>query len=612
MRKVLVFLLILSFCNLCFAGKEHFREIQFNSHKKISLEIRDMDILDVLKMFSKMTGLNIIAGESVEGRVTMFLKDVDVWEALDILLKTNDLAYQVEGNIINVMTRMDYERLYGEEFFDKRKTVVIALSYAKAKEVARILSNVKSNIGKVIADDDSNTLVLIDVPSKIKVMSSIIQQIDRPLQTKIFPLNYATAKEVGEKIQELITYRIGKVKIDERTNKVIVEDFPANIKKIEKVIKELDEKPQQVLIDAQIIEISPSKRFEMGVDWEWWFSKNARFITSLPIADVPTKLSIGVAAKAREIEKEGEYKGIIDLLKTIGETKILSSPRIVVLNKQEAKILIGTREPYTSQTTVTGEGGTVTTSETVNFVDVGIKLFVTPVINKDGFVTMKIRPEVSSVNKIYTTAKGENIPVVATSEAETSVMVKDGVTIIIGGLKKNEKYKTLKKIPVLGELPLIGFPFKSISKETKSSELVILLTPHILSPETPYRESSQINSRREMFSIQKKKLSSLYEDRFSSSEEYYHFISQKIKNKLQELLYSHKVGGEVLISFTLSCNGELIGEPSILKSSCEELSHIAIEALKKSSPFPSFPSDIKKDREVFEIMISIPREKRWL
>ncbi|MBM3251978.1 MAG: type II and III secretion system protein, partial [Candidatus Omnitrophica bacterium] len=179
------------------------------------------------------------------------------------------------------------------------------------------------------------------------------------------------------------------------------------------------------------------------------------------------------------------YYALIEALNSVGKTNTLSTPRITVLNNQEAKILVGTKEVYVSTSTTTSEGVS-TTAEAVTFVDVGVTLSVTPTINPDGFVTMKIRPEVSSTGTPYTTASGNQIPVVSTSEAETNVMVKDGSTIIIGGLIKDKIQDTVKKVPLLGDIPLIGLVFRSKDKTTTKTELAIFLTPRIISGDVNY------------------------------------------------------------------------------------------------------------------------------
>lgn len=579
---------------------------------RISLDIKGMDIVDVLKMLSSRSGMNIIVGKNVTGRVTVFLKDVNVEDAFEIILLSNELAYERSGDIINVMTQRDYELNYGERYQDKKQARTISLKYAKAVDLSRALNQIKTNIGRVVADEGSNTLTLIDSPLKLGEMENFIKKADLPLETKVFNLNYAQADKLQAKIQEAVTKGVGSVKIDERTNKIAVTDYAERLSEIGKLISAFDERTPQVLIDAQIIEIKPSKKFEMGVDWDYWLKKNLRLAASLPTANAVNKLSIGMSAAAKAVGEEGEYKGIIDLLKTIGDTKILSSPRIMALNNQEARILVGTKQPYASQTTVTGEGGTVTTSETVNFVDVGIKLHVTPTINMDKFVTMKIRPEVSSAAEKYTTAKGEQIPIVSTSEAETSVMIKDGVTIVIGGLKKDEKSKTVKKIPFLGDIPVLGNLFKNISDETRTTELVILLTPHILSGSISYTEFSELRPKSgavveftDSGDIKLNKVVSLPQTdllRLSDSQ-YYEVVLDKIQT-LAFLERPEVERGEVELSFVLSEEGALVDEPEIVKINNPALAAFAVKAIKGASPFPAFPEFLKKEEEKFYIRLS--------
>ena len=461
---------------------------------KISLEIKGMDIVDLFKMFSSRFKMNIVVGRNVTGRVTMFLKDVDAWEVFETVIVANELAYEKKDNIINVITQRDYELMYGQRYRDIKQTKVVKLKYAKAVDLSRALNQIKTNVGRIVVDEGTNTLVLIDPPEKIGEMMKFIENTDVPLQTRTFALNYAQADKLSAKIQEIITKGIGNIKIDERTNKIIVTDYPDKLHDIEGIISAFDEKTPQVLIDAQIIEIMPSDKFEMGVDWDFWIEKNLRLASSMASSGVVNKLSIGTAAASANVTAQGEYKSIIDLLRSIGDTKILSSPRIMVLNNQEARILVGTKDAYITSTTSQSGTGTAVTSQSINFVDVGIKLYVTPTINRQGFVTMKIKPEISSSErkKILSEGQQTEVPIVTTSETETMVTIKDGVTIIIGGLRKDEHSKIVKKIPVIGDIPLLGLFFRNTTDEIRKTELVILLTPHIMSGESAYTDFSEI------------------------------------------------------------------------------------------------------------------------
>jgi len=588
------------------------------ARNKISLDIKGMDVIDVLKMLASRADMNIVIGKNVVGRVTLFLKDVDVFDAFEIVLAANDLAYERKGDIINVMTQRDYELKYGDTYQDRKQVKIIQPKYAKAADLSRALVQIKTNIGKIVVDEGTNTLAMIDTSDKLQQMEEFVKNADLPIETRIFDLNYALADKISAKLQEAVTKGIGSIKIDERTNKIAVTDYPKKLDEIERIILAFDEKTEQVLIDAQIIEISPSDKFEMGVDWEYWLKKNVDFAVSMPTAGAANKLSIGMAAAGLSVAQPKQYKSIIDLLRTIGDTKILSSPRIMAINNQEARILVGTKQPYASQTTVTGDGGTVTTAETVNYVDIGIKLYVTPVINKDGFVTMKIRPEVSSQDTPYVTSKGEKIPVVSTSEAETSVIVKDGVTIIIGGLRKDERTKSVQKMPFLGDIPLVGFLFRNTSDETKKTELVILITPHLLSGATSYTQPTQIlpvdgavlkmvDGEIIQQDIKPAAAASRINEGMPASagqafSEYYKLVSNRIIRYAQANP-PHGKTGQVNLNFSIASNGQVASVPKVVSSTDPALIPFAMQAINQASPFPPFPPDVAKSEEEFYITI---------
>ena len=590
-----------------------------NAPGKISLDVKGMDVIDVLKMLAAKTNMNLVVGKNVSGRVTLFLKDVDVWDAFEIVVLANELAYDKKGGIINVMTQRDYELLYGERFLDKKQAKIIQLKYAKAADLARSLNQIKTNIGRVVADDGSNTLTLIDTPEKLSEMESFIKTTDLPLETRVFNLNYAQADKLSAKLSDTITKGVGSVKIDERTNKIAVTDFPEKLTDIEKLIKAFDEKSSQVLIDAQIIQITPSDQFQMGVDWDYWLKKNVRLAAALPTANAASALSFGVAAAGLDVAKPGQYKSIIDLLRTIGDTKILSSPRIMALNNQEAKILVGTKEAYITSTVSQSGTGTAVTSQSVNFVDVGIKLYVTPTVNKDGFVTMKIRPEISSseTKTVISENQSTDIPIVTTSEAETSVTIKDGVTIIIGGLRKDDREKTVKKLPLLGDLPFVGFFFRNTSDKVTKQELVILLTPHIMSGENSYTSFDEIKPSQgavarmvdgdiisEKFPpITQNQVKALPAQKEITINDYYKLLSYKI-NQYAKLNSPPGKKGKVNLTFSVSSFGILTKEPQATSATDPSLAPFGIKAVRDSSPFPVFPKTLDKPEETFNITLN--------
>lgn len=587
-----------------------------NNQEKISLDVKGMDIIDVLKIIATRSGMNIVIGKNVTGRVTLFLKEVNISDAFQIIIAANDLAYEIKGDIVNIMTSRDYELLYGDKFGDKKEIMNITLKYAKAAALSQALNQMKSSIGRVVVDEPTNTVIIIDIPEKLKDIEKLISKLDKPLESKVFNLNYAQAEKINEKLQQSITKGIGSIKVDERTNKIAIIDYPEILAEIEKVITAFDEKTPQVLIDAQIVEISPKKdEFSMGIDWNWWIRKNTRLISALPApaltsATVPiaNSLAFGLAAtnKTAAVDKQGQYKSVVEALRVLGQTKILSSPRIMVLNNQEAKILVGTKEAYITSTTSQGGTGTTVTSQTVNFVDVGIKLYVTPTINRDNFITIKIRPEISSAEKTDVISQNlhTEVPIVTTSETETTIMVKDGTTIMMAGLKKDKVIKETQRLPILGDIPFLGYLFGNVKSESSKTELVIFITPHIITGEEPleYRSNTKDN---DINDIQEEAFKQLKNNTFNNAilVDYKTIIFNKIKTEFINLIKANGyVKGESMISFTLNQTGNLKNEPYILSSKNKDLDEIAINSIKKASPFLSLPN-FKKDEETFRISL---------
>lgn len=450
------------------------------------LDLKQMDVLDVLKLISQKSGLNIVASNNVNGRVTVYLKDMKVLEVLRIIVDSYGWAYVVESNVIKIMTAKEYETKYGYNFGQKFETRIVQLVYANTADLLAILNQVKSSSGKVIVDEKTGTLILKDESPKLDEMEQIIKKVDVSVETKIFDLNYAKAEDISNKISEVLSPSLGTMKFDNRSNTVIVSDSISKIKEITQIVEAFDKKNEQVLIEAKILQIVLSDEHKMGIDWEAIVSgfhglSLASDFDILGSSDKKGKLSIGTIAS-------DDYTMLIEALDTVGVTNILSSPRITAVNNEEARILVGSTEPYVTSTTTTPSSGPTTTAESVNFIEVGVKLYVTPTIHKDGFVTMKIKPEISSVTGEVTTSNNNSIPVVETSEAETTVMVKDGVTIVIGGLIKDEKIKTTKKVPLLGDIPLLGHAFKNESDKVSKTEIVLFLTPHIIAGDVPAPE----------------------------------------------------------------------------------------------------------------------------
>ena len=519
-----------------------------SSSKITLLELKNMDILEAFKLLSKKSEVNIVASNSVKGRISIFLRNVEAWDVLRMIFEANNLAYEERGDIIKVMTEREYEKIHGRKFRDPRKIKIYQLKYAKALDVKKSLDQMKTKIGRIVVDERTNTLIINDVISPESRLDEIVKELDKPYITKTFILKYADPKEMEGKLKKLIsrkghiqidrkagkvilidipknielaakvieecdskaatvtevfelnyakvedieaklakevTKNIGSIIGDKTTNKIIITDLPSNMEKLFKIIMATDTRTREVLIEARIVQITLSDEYKMGVNWDYIFSanKSAEFIGKFGLSSTKDSLSPGMTLSLGKLAID-KYTGFVQALNTIGKTNLLQSPRITVVNNAEARIHVGETVPYVTTTVVvTQSTSTENIAESVTNVDVGVTLSVIPTINEHGFITMKIKPEVSSVIDEVETAQGNKIPVVSKSETETTVMVKDGVTIVIAGLIKDQLTDANSGIPFLRKIPIFGYLFGKIDKDISKQEIVIFLTPHIITGE---------------------------------------------------------------------------------------------------------------------------------
>lgn len=473
-------LLILFMCMPTIVWAQSGREPipQVNSYIE-AIDLKEMDVSDVLKYFSVESGVNIVKSPNVRGKVSIFLKEVTALEALKIVVDTYGWVQVEDDHLITVMTDKDYEIKFGYKYgTQQQETLIVNIAFSSPKKLEAVLAQVKSEEGQIIPDEKSGTLILMDTPAKVQQMQSLIRQLDVSTETKVFDLSYANIESMAAVIETVLTPDIGELRFNKRTKRLIVSDTYPTLKKVEQLIATFDEKHREVLIEAKIIQVTLDDEYKFGVDWQGLVRDNHNLTATgdfdiLGLGDKKGTIQIGTI-------EDDDYSFLLEALKTVGDSRILSSPSIATLDGEEAKILVGSTEPYVTTTTTTTATGPSTTAEDVKFIDVGVKLFVTPNIHRDGFITMRVRPEVSSVVRNLVTSNNNVIPVVDTSEAETKVMVKDRTTVVIGGLIKEESIQADNQIPLLGDVPVLGVAFRNKRDFTRVTEIVIFLTPRIV------------------------------------------------------------------------------------------------------------------------------------
>ena len=394
-----------------------------SSAKLISLDADDASLPAVLKILAEKGDLNIITGPGVaSGKLTIHMKDVPVEQAINLVVRAAGLGYERIGNSVLV---------------------------AEAKSL-------KDETG---------------------------------LSSYVLPLKFADANEAKAALHGLCE----QIEVDHTGNRLIIVTSPRVIAEIENVIAELDKPARQVMLEARITEVSTDDLKKLGIDWDLLNRQTFVFAegkydslsgssssatTSFSGLKVFNNTDGSSVLKLRDFSRVAQtFNVTLDLLIHNGNARVLANPKIATLNGKEASILIGSRVPYqTSGATFAGGGAAQVTQ--VQKEEVGVKLRITPVINADGFITTQITPEVSSVVGF----KGQNndLPVVDTRQATTTVRLKDGSSIIIGGLLSEEKSTSMTKVPILGDIPLLGYFFQHRVVTTSKKDLVIEITPHIL------------------------------------------------------------------------------------------------------------------------------------
>lgn len=437
--------------------------------ERYTLTIQDAEIGEVLEMLAGLSGQNIVKGRDVAGRVSATLHDVSVDEALAAIVRSHGYAFERDDRIVYVSTPADLQTR---------------------------------------------------------------QQLARRLVTKVFRPKYISAADLESILTPFITPEVGKIATT-LTNEsglttdgtsaggdrlvqqdaVLVQDYEEVVEQIERVILEMDQPPMQVVIEAMILNVQLTDQMQFGVNFALLndtanslaLNGNGRILNNS--VGFPPQGSGGTASIIPPAGQfiantaglkyglvRGDITMFVEALERLSDTNMIAAPQLRVINKQKAELIIGNRLGYT---TVTNNG--TTSIESANFLDVGTKLVLRPFITDDGMVRMEIHPERSSgaIND------STGLPDTQTTEVTTNIMVRDGATVVIGGLIEEQIVEQKDRIPLLGALPLVGPAFQNKSERTDRTELIVLITPRIVrdaEEEVLGRDiAEQSNERREHF-----------------------------------------------------------------------------------------------------------------
>ncbi len=418
--------------------------VQTNS--RFSLEFRDANIKDVLRAVGQAASLNMIVSDTVTGQVSLSLKDVDIMDALESILKTKGLTYVRERNIVRV----------------------VAVADAK--------------------DDD--------------------------METRVFPLGYASGKDALGVVEKIKSEK-AKVSVDTRINALVVRDLSLNIDRMARLLTHLDKRAPQIMIEANIVEVSSNYARELGVQWGGQYSgTNSRGTTKISggttgvasgatpqvgsSTSYPLTGDIGMSGNAYAVNlpaavgsgaggalgiSYGKLGGGLSLdlqlsaMQATGNGKILSSPKVLTLNNKEARISSGTDIPVRTISSTAATGGGSTNTASVQIISASLLLSAIPSITNDNRIVMTIKVEKSEPDYSHVV---DGIPTIAKRNANTELVVNDGETVVLGGIISKNEGESEWSVPFLSDIPLIGWLFKKKSKSENQSELMIFLTPTIV------------------------------------------------------------------------------------------------------------------------------------
>ncbi|MCP3984867.1 MAG: type IV pilus secretin PilQ [bacterium] len=416
--------------------------------RRISLDFKDVEIDDVLRLIAEVSDLNIIAGDEVAGKVTIRLVDVPWDQALDVVLLTRGLGFVRVGNVLRIASS----------------------DLLKTEEESRLQER----------------------RAKEKLEDLVV---------KLQPVNYADVSEIEKMVKRLLTAR-GSVDVDERTNTVILKDIASVIDEATALIKAIDTQTPQVMIEAKIVEANLDFTKELGATWAFGvqqytdsfndsspvktnerlglgndilFHDSSNYLgldnlnkvaVANPITSIPNGLlDLGAFILDERLNVEAR----IEAAESYGEGKVISSPRIVTLDNRKASIEQGVSIPF--QTFENGDAK-------LEFIDAVLRLDVTPHITADQSIIMQIAVQRNAPDTSVETPTGS--PAIAKNEAETETLVKDGQTLVIGGIYVVDKSETESRVPYFHKIPLLGNAFKNNEVRDIRKELLVFVTPRIV------------------------------------------------------------------------------------------------------------------------------------
>lgn len=422
----------------------------------INLNIFEEDVVNVIRGLSELTGIDVMLDDSVTGQLTLNLKDKTFREAIELILMNKGLSYTERSDTLIIAAK---DVIAGYKI---PVTRIYELKNASAEEAKGILDGyVKEGAVNIVADARMNTLIITGTIEEIEKVEGIIGTIDEELLTRTFKIDNAIFEDEIEAIKNMLSIIVteeGRINIDSRQSEIIVKGTEEQLDNVETMIVGLDKRAPQIMIQTKIVEITLEGGKDLGITWTSGGNEG--------------QISLGEITLGGSFERSGLIEATLTALQIEGKANILSNSKVLTLDGKEAKINSGEQIPIL-ETTLDDEGNRIST---VSWIDVGIELTITPRLSVDGLITMNVFTAVRS----RSTANVSNIPIINDRSETVTIRAKLGETTVMGGLISSEEIETIRKIPFLSNIPVFGNLFKFTHSSSKKTEIIILITAHLL------------------------------------------------------------------------------------------------------------------------------------
>ena len=467
----------------------------------VNIDFREMDLTNVVALLANKANINIIAGTDLQGTVTANLQNVPLRQAIETALRMNSLGMIEEEGIYRIVP-------YDEAVAINSRTEMVVLQNAKAPEVQSVIKELTNNsfdksLISVSANKTSNVLVITAPKNRITELVELTKQMDLkepklPTVTEAIALNYADPDECVSLVQKMLTPQVGLVAADARARHLVVTDIPVVVEQIKQLVTSIDKPVKQVMIETMIVDVVLSDEADTGIKWLMQAvtthqSNDAYFG---PYVKEPAGViqELGLASDAEVLKSAAgllnfslltdnvDWQGLIQAEVRNRNGRLVSNPIVMTVENQPATISIAQEIPYV-ELTQTQAGGQQTSTE---FKEIGTVLTVTPKVTHDDHIITTIEGKESAVNGEF-----NGVPIEDKREVSSTMRMANGQTVFIGGLRKSSGSSSARKIPVLGDIPVVNLAFRSNSREERINELLVFVTCNVINEDVPLTDEQK-------------------------------------------------------------------------------------------------------------------------